>query len=37
LTNYTSLIESAIEKGLVTAGEQETLLNWRKNPAEWGR
>jgi orotate phosphoribosyltransferase len=37
LTNYTSLIESAIEKGLVTAGEQDTLLNWRKNPAEWGR
>ena len=35
LTNYTSLIESAIEKGLVTAGEQDTLLNWRKNPAEW--
>lgn len=37
LTNYTSLIESAIDKGLVTATQQATLLNWRKNPAEWGR
>ena len=37
LTNYTSLIESAIEKGLVTADDQDTLLNWRKNPSEWGR
>lgn len=37
LTNYPSLIESAIEKGLVTAADQETLLNWRKNPSEWGR
>ncbi len=37
LTNYSSLIESAIEKGLVTAEQQDTLLNWRKNPSEWGR
>jgi len=37
LTNYASLIEAAMEKGLVTAAEQDTLLNWRKNPAEWGR
>jgi orotate phosphoribosyltransferase len=37
LTNYPSLIESAIEKGLVTAEQQDTLLNWRKNPSEWGR
>lgn len=37
LTNYPSLIEAAIEKGLVTAADQETLLNWRKNPSEWGR
>lgn len=35
LTNYTSLIESAIDKGLVTAAQQDTLLNWRKNPAAW--
>jgi orotate phosphoribosyltransferase len=37
LTNYASLIEAAMEKGLVTAAQQDTLLNWRKNPAEWGR
>lgn len=37
LTNYTSLIESAIDKGLVTAAQQTTLLNWRKNPAAWGQ
>lgn len=35
LTNYPALIDSAIEKGLVTAGQQNTLLNWRQNPAEW--
>ena len=37
LTNYTSLIDAAVEKGLVTAADQDTLLNWRKNPSEWGR
>lgn len=37
LTNYPSLIESAIEKGLVTAEQQDTLLNWRKNPSVWGQ
>ncbi len=37
LTNYGSLIESAVEKGLVSAEQQNTLLNWRQNPAEWGR
>ncbi len=36
LTNYTALINSAVEKGLVTADQQNTLLNWRKDPAEWG-
>jgi orotate phosphoribosyltransferase len=36
LTNYTALIDSAIEKGLVTADQQNTLLNWRQSPAEWG-
>lgn len=37
LTNYTSLIDIAIEKGIVTAKQQNTLLNWRQNPSEWGR
>lgn len=37
LTNYDSLIQLAIEKNIVTAAQQETLLNWRKNPSGWGQ
>jgi orotate phosphoribosyltransferase len=35
LTNYQTLISLALEKGIVAAAEQETLLNWRANPANW--
>ena len=37
LTNYPTMIELAIEKGLVTADTKETLLNWRKDPSNWGK
>ncbi|MBL0358518.1 MAG: orotate phosphoribosyltransferase [Chitinophagaceae bacterium] len=37
LTNYSSLIGPAMEKGLVTTDQENTLLNWRQNPSEWGR
>jgi orotate phosphoribosyltransferase len=37
LTNYPTMIELAIEKGLVTADTKETLLNWSKDPANWGK
>ncbi len=37
LTNYETLINLAAEKGIVEIGDQNTLLNWRQNPAEWGR
>jgi orotate phosphoribosyltransferase len=37
LTNYPVLIELAIEKGLVKQEDQNTLLNWSNNPAEWGK
>ena len=37
LTNYQALIELAMQKGLVDAGQENTLLNWRQNPADWGR
>lgn len=37
LTNYATLIDAAMEKGLVTTEQEETLLNWRKNPSDWGR
>lgn len=35
LTNYNTLIELAVEKGIVTAEQQKTLLNWRQDPANW--
>ena len=35
LTNYATLIELAVEKGIVTGEEQNTLLNWRQDPANW--
>lgn len=35
LTNYEHLIELAIEKGTVDASMQNTLLNWRQDPAHW--
>ncbi|WP_301923412.1 orotate phosphoribosyltransferase [Ferruginibacter sp.] len=35
LTNYAALIELAVEKGIVTPGEQNTLLNWRPDPSNW--
>ena len=35
LTNYETLISLAIEKGIVSADQQKTLLNWRTDPANW--
>jgi orotate phosphoribosyltransferase len=35
LTNYGTLIELAIEKGIVSHEQQNTLLNWRQDPANW--
>ncbi len=35
LTNYPTLIELAVEKGIVTANQQNTLLNWGQDPANW--
>jgi len=37
LTNYETLIELAIEKGIVTINEEKTLLNWRESPASWNQ
>jgi orotate phosphoribosyltransferase len=37
LTNYPTLIQLAVEKGIVSKEDLKTLLNWRQNPAEWGR
>ncbi|MBL0307055.1 MAG: orotate phosphoribosyltransferase [Chitinophagaceae bacterium] len=35
LTDYPTLIELAVEKGVVSAGQQEILLKWRDDPAGW--
>lgn len=35
LTNYATLIELAIEKGIISADQQKTLLNWSTDPANW--
>ena len=35
LTNYTSLIELAIEKNIVSPETEQLLLSWRKDPAAW--
>lgn len=37
LTNYPMLIRLAVEKEIVSADTQSLLMEWRKNPAEWGR
>lgn len=37
LTNYPTMIELAIEKGLVTADTKDTLLNWSQDPSNWGK
>lgn len=35
LTDYNSLIELAVKKGIVTEHDQQLLMAWRENPAEW--
>ena len=35
LTNYSTLIELAEENGTISSDEQNTLLNWRKDPSNW--
>ena len=35
LTAYPTLIELAVEKGVISAGQQEILLKWRDDPAGW--
>ncbi len=35
LTDYDSLIELAIDQHLISENDQQSLLNWRKDPANW--
>ena len=37
LTDYDTLIALAIEKGIVSADDEETLAEWKKDPAAWKR
>jgi orotate phosphoribosyltransferase len=37
LSNYSALIELAVEKGQVSADEQDTLNAWRAAPDVWGK
>lgn len=35
LTNYNTLISLATETGIVSGEQENTLLNWRSDPANW--
>ena len=35
LTNYEQILQLSIDKGVVTVDLQNTLLNWRNDPANW--
>lgn len=35
LTDYAALIELALEKGTVSAADQDILLKWRDDPSNW--
>jgi len=35
LSNYASLLESAVEKNYISESDLETLKEWRKNPSIW--
>lgn len=35
LTNYTTLIQIALEKGIVQEADMKELQNWQKNPEGW--
>lgn len=37
LTNYAQLVQIGLEKDIISAEQESLLLDWRKNPAEWGR
>ena len=37
LSNYSVLVDMAAESGYITQGDVETLREWRKAPAAWGR
>jgi len=36
LTNYPTLIQLAIEKGIIAENDKDLLMKWNKDPAAWG-
>jgi orotate phosphoribosyltransferase len=36
LSNYSVLVETAVNSGYIGKAEVETLKNWRLDPADWG-
>jgi orotate phosphoribosyltransferase len=37
LTNYSTLVEVASEKGYIEASDMNKLMEWRKSPEDWGK
>ena len=37
LSNYSSLLENAVNQKYISDSDLETLQEWRKNPAEWNQ
>ena len=37
LTDYSTLVEVAQEKGYIEPSDWDKLMEWRKNPEEWGK
>ena len=37
LSNYNALIDCALNMGSITSEQVQTLKEWRKSPAEWGK
>jgi len=35
LTDYSTLVELALEKGIIPVKQMEILLKWREYPANW--
>ncbi|MGX6442006.1 orotate phosphoribosyltransferase [Neobacillus sp. K501] len=35
LTDFAALVEVAIEKGSISQNDEESLMSWSKDPAEW--
>lgn len=37
LTDFPALVEAAVEKGYISADDQESLLTWSVDPGEWSK